>query len=49
MGASGEARSEVGRSCKLALCGAIENFKAKLNKLSLLGEAIPLGSCKAKC
>jgi len=27
----------------------MESVKAKLDKLSLSGEAIPLGSCDAKC
>jgi len=47
--ASGEARISFRRSCKLALYGAMKSFKAKLDKLSLSGEAIPLGSCEAKC
>ena len=29
--------------------GALNGFKAKLDDLSLSGEAIPLGSCDAKC
>ena len=28
---------------------ALNGFKAKLDDLSLSGEAIPLGSCDAKC
>jgi len=37
------------RSCKLTLYGAMKSLKAKLDKLSLSGEAIPLGSCVIKC
>jgi len=49
MKASGEARVSFRRSCKLALYGAMKSFEVKLDKLSLSGEAIPLGSCKDKC
>jgi len=47
--ASDEVKISFRQNCKLALYGAMKSFKAKLDKLSLSGEAILLGSYEVKC